>query len=423
MILKIKNKMYDMRFFALFAAALVIAVLCTVSALAASNLNTVTIKNGILPSYTVSTADADAQKLLSSEGITLGASDSCTFTQTGEYEYSLVVDRACDVLIEDGEDKAIWHVSGTVGDALEAAGIKLGEHDSVSVDPGTPIQTNMRVFVTRAFRVSLVCDGKTTKHYVCGGTVADLIKDSGTKLSKTDKVSPAKDAELEKGMKVVVTRIKYVTRSEVEKIAFKTVEKKSGDMFIGQTEVVTAGLDGSKTNYYKQKYVNGKLRGEELTKSVVTKKPVDRVIKVGTKVVPTTAAPSYSTPAAGAKATAVSTISQLTPPAPIELDANGRPKHYKQCLVGPATAYSTGSYTATGQRTIPGRVAVDPKEIPYGSKLYIITSDGKTVYGYAEASDTGTFIYTTDVLVDLFMPSYSAACNWGRRTVEVYVLE
>ena len=34
-------------------------------------------------------------------------------------------------------------------------------------------------------------------------------------------------------------------------------------------------------------------------------------------------------------------------------------------------------------------MAVDPDVIPYGTKLYITSTDGKFVYGYAVATDTG----------------------------------
>ena len=36
-----------------------------------------------------------------------------------------------------------------------------------------------------------------------------------------------------------------------------------------------------------------------------------------------------------------------------------------------------------------GNVAVDPRIIPYGSKLFIMSADGKYVYGYGIACDTG----------------------------------
>ena len=36
-----------------------------------------------------------------------------------------------------------------------------------------------------------------------------------------------------------------------------------------------------------------------------------------------------------------------------------------------------------------GVIAVDPTVIPYGTKMYIESADGKYIYGYAIAGDCG----------------------------------
>lgn len=80
-----------------------------------------------------------------------------------------------------------------------------------------------------------------------------------------------------------------------------------------------------------------------------------------------------------------------------------------------ATAYTyTGHRTATGARTRRGIVAVDPRVIPLGSRLYI------PGYGYAIAADTGGAI--KGKIVDVFLESTEAAQKWGRRHVNIYIL-
>jgi 3D (Asp-Asp-Asp) domain-containing protein len=84
------------------------------------------------------------------------------------------------------------------------------------------------------------------------------------------------------------------------------------------------------------------------------------------------------------------------------------------------TAYCTGcsGTTTTGinLRANPSAkvVAVDPSVIPLGTKLYV---DG---YGYAVAGDTGGDI--KGHRMDLFMSSKSDALAFGRKTVQVKVL-
>lgn len=86
-----------------------------------------------------------------------------------------------------------------------------------------------------------------------------------------------------------------------------------------------------------------------------------------------------------------------------------------------ATAYTAGSAqavptgrTATGLPARYGVVAVDPRVIPLGSRLYI---EG---YGTAVAADTGGSIVGNRI--DLCMDSYQAAISFGRQPVKVYVL-
>ena len=70
--------------------------------------------------------------------------------------------------------------------------------------------------------------------------------------------------------------------------------------------------------------------------------------------------------------------------------------------------------TASGMRSGYGIVAVDPRVIPLGSKLYV---EG---YGYAIAGDTGGAIRGNRIDVFFYLPRQSAA--WGRRLVRVFVL-
>jgi 3D (Asp-Asp-Asp) domain-containing protein len=81
-----------------------------------------------------------------------------------------------------------------------------------------------------------------------------------------------------------------------------------------------------------------------------------------------------------------------------------------------ATAYTwTGNRTATGTWPSRGTVAVDPEVIPLGTNLYI---EG---YGEAVAEDTGGAI--KGQIIDLYMESEDECLQWGRRQVEVRVIE
>ena len=86
-------------------------------------------------------------------------------------------------------------------------------------------------------------------------------------------------------------------------------------------------------------------------------------------------------------------------------------KHIKSV----ATAYSGGGKTATG--TVPkwGTIAVDPKVIPYGTKVYI-PQFNKTFI----AEDCGGAIKGNKI--DIYMNSKQECINWGRRTIDIYIV-
>ena len=54
--------------------------------------------------------------------------------------------------------------------------------------------------------------------------------------------------------------------------------------------------------------------------------------------------------------------------------------------------------------------------------MYIVSADGKRVYGYCIAADTGGFINSTDWTVDLYMDTEQECVNWGRRDIIIYIL-
>jgi 3D (Asp-Asp-Asp) domain-containing protein len=84
-----------------------------------------------------------------------------------------------------------------------------------------------------------------------------------------------------------------------------------------------------------------------------------------------------------------------------------------------ATAYTSScsgcsGRTALGQQAGHGIVAVDPRVIPLGTRMYI------PGYGEAVAGDTGTSIKGSRI--DLGFNRYRDAVLFGRREITVYLL-
>lgn len=81
--------------------------------------------------------------------------------------------------------------------------------------------------------------------------------------------------------------------------------------------------------------------------------------------------------------------------------------------------YASGR-TSTGTQAKHGTVAVDPRTIPYGTKMYITSTDGSYVYGTSYAEDCGGAINGSRI--DLFFETHSSALQFGRKSCIVYIL-
>ena len=289
----------------------------------------------------------------------------------------------------NGKTKTVFTYEKTVGDFLKKEGIVLKNKDLVSPSLDKVIDKDMKIVISSPKSYHIKDGDKTLIAEASGYTVADVLDNLDIKLNKLDRVSLSLDEIAKEGMEIKIDRVVVENLENKIEIPFETESRENKDMFEGEKKVITKGEVGQKTESLKNTYVNGVLETTEVLKSEITKNPVKEVVEVGTKK--GTVAP------------------------------NG--KNAKRVIVMQATAYdpTAGSKTAMGTRARVGAVAVDPKVIPLGSKLYIESMDGFASYGYATAEDTGGAIKGNRI--DLFYNSNAEANRFGRRNVKVYVLD
>lgn len=257
-------------------------------------------------------------------------------------------------------------------------------------------------------KVNIFADGN---NYVvrAKGSVADAIDAAGIEVDDNDLINVGLSEPLNASTNIVINRVEYVTEVKLEAINYATEYKEDDSYVIGFSKVLVDGEEGELAKTICHTYVDGKLASSDIVSTEVTEEPVDEVIVQGTAEVNPIAAMS---------------ISQLDVPDYLALDENGVPTSYSNVLTGKSCAYSANpsAKTASGRQVKVGYVAVDPSIIPYGTELYIVSTDGKYVYGYAVAADTGTALLDGRILVDLFMESYDASCDWGAKQVNIYIL-
>ncbi len=272
------------------------------------------------------------------------------------------------------------------------------------------------------FPVYITVADKTAEFLTRGGTVAEILKEAGYTVDRHDMIQPSADAQVRETVYIDYTDIDYTEKVRTKKIAHKTKTVYSDKLEKGVEQIVD-GKDGLEKTTYTYKKVNGKVvkRTKGAVKTV--RKPVDTLRTVGTK--PKAAAKKAETPTAKAVRTSESVrcVSTLKSGKPIELDANNVPVKYKKKMTVQATAYThSGHRCATGVKPQPGYIAVNPNVIPYGTKMYIVSTDGRIVYGYAIAADTGGFIHSRPTNVDLFYDTLAECYSFGRRNVNIYIL-
>jgi 3D (Asp-Asp-Asp) domain-containing protein len=238
----------------------------------------------------------------------------------------------------------------------------------------------------------ILTDGKSPSRTLATqvGTVADVLREAGVTLGNEDRVTPPLTTPVTAQLAITITRVHYADEVVKKPIPFRTVFQMSRDVPPGTVRPGHTGVAGVLTLTYRVGYVNGDQTSRWLVSSVVTRKPVDQQTLAGIRVQMAQALPS-----------------------------RGGAYNRMQSLMMTATGYSPyeGSGTgrcATGMRAGYGVVAVDPRVIRLGSRLYI------RGYGYAVAGDTGGAI--RGHRIDLGSATYSEAAQVGRRRVQVWVL-
>lgn len=391
-------------------SVVLMGTICLTAAVSVASLSkTVTVTDGE-KTMTINTINPDTNAILDKTGIQLGENDKLVRTDDGGSGVNISILRGV-TMDTVNQDKSLQMKEASTADSFLTAGMTISKNETdslASAAEASTIETEIKLA-----RNKLVIDlrGKKLEKEVPAGTVKDALAYLDIELGKNDMIDVDLNKEIENGMKIVIKNVKYKTVTNKEAIDYVVEHKNTETLYIGESKVETEGVAGERTIVTKEKYVNGKLETTELVSTEITKEPVNEVILEGTAEKVSIVEANYGT------VTDNETTQTLT-------DMNGNQVSYSRVLRGPATAYyaPAGAGTATGRLARYGVVAVDPDEIPYGSILYIVSDDG-FVYGYAVAGDTGGFIYYTDVLVDLFFPTYDDCCEFGLRNVSVYVLE
>ena len=280
-----------------------------------------------------------------------------------------------------GDLKAM--VSGGISASRAAASGKAVKSDVTGGgSQDAYIRNGMTITVMKAEESKARIGGDKREINIYPGTVKETLRYNKIDFDEDDVIKPALDEEVKSGDSIRITRVKIVNKDKTLDVEPQERDAVFDKSLASGTIVRSEGKPGKAVYTYTYKYVNGKKIRTTKKFKKWKKKPEDIQLKFGTSVTGETGEARYG-----------------------------------ETFIGECTAYYFGNSAtgAIGQRCHYGTCAVDPKVIPYGTKLYV---EG---YGTAIANDCGGAV--KGHIIDLYMRSTKECFQWGRRNRKVYILK
>ena len=305
-------------------------------------------------------------------------------------------------VIYDGTDRRVVISEATEpSEVLSEAGIELSRADIIEMNedgmrPEITVVRNQLIYINNG--------GQEIVSNTYGQTVGELLEGIGLSLNEGDAIDVSLDTKTHDGMVLNIDRWTTATEYVYEEVPFETEYVQTNKMLKGDEKVATEGVNGELKHTTTVTYFNGQEVSREIVATEQTIEPVNQVIKQGTFE---------------------AEKGKLTIKDGVIVTADGEVYTYKSTMQVKATAYThtdagCDMITATGTTVHWGTVAVDPKLIPYGTKMFIVSNDGKYVYGLSAAEDCGGSIKGNRI--DLYMPTTSQCFSFGVRNCTVYFI-
>ena len=314
-------------------------------------------------------------------------------------------------VITDGQRVFTYTTSETNPETvLGLAGLELTDRDTYTTEAAA---AGTAITVRRAQTVTVDYRGEITTVHTWGETVGSLLTTLNIFPESGDTLSHAMTGETYDGMYLSIRQV--VTRKETytAAVAHKTTRSSTPSLPAGAEVIVSEGRNGELLCTAEVTYVNGREVSRIMLEQTVLHSAVEEVIAVGTG-----AGAVMEAAATGPDSMPVICDGYLLLP-------TGEMLTYTHTAQVRATAYTHTDagcdlVTATGSTVHIGTVAVDPRYIPYGTRMFIVANDGSYVYGISEAEDCGGAIKGDRV--DLYFPTYDACMEFGWRSCTIYFL-
>ena len=260
-------------------------------------------------------------------------------------------------------------------------------------------------------QVTVVYHGSLMRTRVREETVSQLLDRLELEWSEEDTLSHRQEEPVYGGMTLRIDRVVMRQEQYTKTIAHESATCNDPTLPEGTWEVLIRGVDGELSCTAEVTYINGKEVARTVLSQVQTIAPVTEVVAWGT-------APVKEQEPIDPKGIPIIEDGYIYLP-------TGEVLTYTGTATVRASAYTHTDagcdfITSTGSRVHVGTVAVDPRYIPYGTRMFIMARSGSYVYGVSEAEDCGGAIKGDRV--DLYFPTYEQCMQFGWRNCTIYFL-
>jgi len=296
----------------------------------------------------------------------------------------------------------------TDGDRVITYTTFADDSSGVPGETGTETEACDTCTLRRAMDIRLSYRGETTQISSSGETVGELLARLGLDVTEHDALSHPLDTPVSDGMELRVDYTVIQQETYTATIPHAVSYCADASLPVGTEEVLIEGRDGELLHTAEVTYLNGQEIRREILTETQTIAPITEIIGQGT----------------------ASPLAAATREMPIIGDGyiimpSGAVLPYYKTDYVTATGYThtdagCDMITSTGTTVHYGTAAVDPRFIPYGTRMLIVSLDGERYYGIATAEDCGGAIKRDKM--DLYFPTYNECIQFGRRRCTLYFL-
>ena len=203
----------------------------------------------------------------------------------------------------DGAEQTIWTTATTVDEALTALTVDLAGAELSTSRSSSISRQGLAILIATEKTVVIVDAGKKRTVTTTGQSLDDALAAAKITVDHDDKLSASPNARLVDGAKFTFTRVDVKSKTKKVKVDYDTTRKKTSTLNKGDTKIDRRGVSGVRAVTYKLVRHNGELVRRTKIKSKLIKKPVTKVILVGTKTAPKKSSGSSSSSSSSSSST------------------------------------------------------------------------------------------------------------------------